>query len=51
MQKKLRTTFPQYEKKLIDKTVHFILSLANVPALIKIGLNGLHKKKKAQLLG
>jgi len=43
MQKKLRTTFLQYEKKrLIDKTVNFILSLANVPALIKIGL---HKKK------
>lgn len=42
--KKLRTTFLQYEKKLfIDKTVNFILSLANVPALIKIGL---HKKIK-----
>jgi len=38
--KKLRTTFLQYEKKrLIDKTVNFILSLANVPALIKIGLH------------
>lgn len=35
--KKLRIAFPWYDKILWkDKTVDFILSLANVPAIIKI---------------